>query len=162
MSKNIKSRKKNKTIQDYRYKDKLVDRFVNNLMLDGKKNLAFNIFYDALDIVEKKVKGEEKTPLEIWKMALSNIMPHIEVRSKRVGGSTFQIPVQIKPNRKISLAMKWLVMYSRKRGDKSMSLKLANEIILAYKEEGASYKKKVDTHKMAESNKAYSHFNRAL
>ena len=128
-------------------------------MLDGKKSLAYKIFYDALDIVSEKVdKDIEKTPLEIWKDALSNVMPHVEVRSRRVGGATFQIPMQIRPDRKVSLAMKWLINVSRKRNDKSMALKLANEILAAFKEEGAAVKKRVDTHKMAEANKAFSHF----
>ena len=101
---------------------------------------------------------DRKTPLEVWKDALSNVMPHVEVRSRRVGGATFQIPMQIRPDRKVSLAMKWLINVSRKRNDKSMALKLANEILAAFKEEGAAVKKRVDTHKMAEANKAFSHF----
>ena len=128
-------------------------------MLDGKKSLAYKIFYDALDILSEKLEKDiEKTPLEVWKDALSNVMPHVEVRSRRVGGATFQIPMQIRPDRKVSLAMKWLINVSRKRNDKSMALKLANEILAAFKEEGAAVKKRVDTHKMAEANKAFSHF----
>ena len=151
--------KKKSLLPDPKFNDTLVTRFVNMLMLDGKKSLAYKIFYDALDILSEKVdKDIEKTPLEIWKDALSNVMPHVEVRSRRVGGATFQIPMQIRPDRKVSLAMKWLINVSRKRNDKSMALKLANEISAAFKEEGAAVKKRVDTHKMAEANKAFSHF----
>ncbi|GFR74499.1 30S ribosomal protein S7 [Elysia marginata] len=128
------------------------------LMWHGKKTLSFKIFYDALEIVRQKKTDEEKTALEVWKDALSNVMPHVEVRSRRVGGATFQVPMQVLPDRKISLAMKWLIGYSRKRNEKSMAQKLAAEILSAVKEEGAAYKKKVDTRKMAEANKAFSHF----
>jgi small subunit ribosomal protein S7 len=128
------------------------------LMWDGKKSIAFNIFYDAMNIVDKRKQDDEKTPLEIWKEALSNVMPHVEVRSRRVGGATFQIPMQIRPDRKVSLAMKWLISFSRKRNEKSMALRLAQEVLAAAKEEGAAVKKRVDTHKMAEANKAFSHF----
>ena len=141
-----------------RYNDQLAARFVNMLMWDGKKSVAFKIFYDALDIVEEKKTDEEKSALEIWKDALSNVMPHVEVRSRRVGGATFQIPMQIRPDRKISTAMKWLISFSRKRSEKSMAQKLAAEILAASKEEGAAVKKRTDTHKMAEANKAFSHF----
>ena len=127
-------------------------------MLHGKKSVAFKLFYDAMDIVEEKNQDEEKTALELWKDALSNVMPHVEVRSRRVGGATFQIPMQIRPDRKISTAMKWLISYARKRNEKSFSAKLAAEVLAAAKEEGAAVKKKVDTHKMAEANKAFSHF----
>jgi small subunit ribosomal protein S7 len=127
-------------------------------MWDGKKSVAFKVFYDAIAIVEEKKNEEEKTALEIWKDALSNVMPHVEVRSRRVGGATFQIPMQIRPDRKISTAIKWLISYARKRNEKSMAQKLAAEILAAYKEEGAAVKKRVDTHKMAEANKAFSHF----
>jgi len=145
-------------LPDPRYNDQLAARFVNMLMWDGKKSVAFKIFYDALDIVEEKKTDEEKTALEIWKDALSNVMPHVEVRSRRVGGATFQIPMQIRPDRKISTAMKWLISFSRKRSEKSMAQKLAAEILAASKEEGAAVKRRVDTHKMAEANKAFSHF----
>jgi small subunit ribosomal protein S7 len=136
----------------------LVTRFVNNLMWDGKKSIAFKIFYDAMDIIETRKEDDEKTALEIWKEGLSNVMPHVEVRSRRVGGATFQIPMQIRPDRKVSLAMKWLISFSRKRNEKSMALRLANEVLAAAKEEGAAVKKRQDTHKMAEANKAFSHF----
>ena len=150
--------KKRPLLPDPRFNDQLVTRFVNMMMWDGKKSVAFKVFYDAIDIVEEKKTDEEKTALELWKDALSNVMPHVEVRSRRVGGATFQIPMQIRPDRKISTAMKWLISYSRKRNEKSMALRLASEVLAAAKEEGAAVKKKVDTHKMAEANKAFSHF----
>ena len=150
--------KKRPLLPDPRFNDQLVTRFVNMMMWDGKKSVAFKIFYDAIDIVEQKNQDEEKTALEIWKEALSNVMPHVEVRSRRVGGATFQIPMQIRPDRKISTAMKWLIGFARKRNEKSMAQKLAAEILAAAKEEGAAVKKRVDTHKMAEANKAFSHF----
>ncbi len=150
--------KKRPLLPDPRFNDQLVTRFVNNLMWDGKKSVAFKVFYDAIDIVDAKKTDEEKTALELWKDALSNVMPHVEVRSRRVGGATFQIPMQIRPDRKISTAMKWLIGYARKRNEKSMAQKLASEILAAAKEEGAAVKKRVDTHKMAEANKAFSHF----
>jgi small subunit ribosomal protein S7 len=150
--------KKRPLLPDPRFNDQLVTRFVNMMMWDGKKSIAYKVFYDAIDIVEAKKTVEEKTALEIWKDALSNVMPHVEVRSRRVGGATFQIPMQIRPDRKISTAMKWLISYSRKRNEKAMSQKLAGEILAAAKEEGAAVKKRTDTHKMAEANKAFSHF----
>ena len=150
--------KKRSLLPDPRFNDQLVTRFVNNLMWNGKKSVAFKIFYDAIDIVYSKNQNEEKDALQIWKDALSNVMPHVEVRSRRVGGATFQIPMQIRPDRKISMAMKWLIGYARKRNEKSMAQKLAAEIIAAEKEEGAAVKKRTDTHKMAEANKAFSHF----
>jgi len=150
--------KKRPLLPDPRFNDQLVTRFVNMMMWNGKKSVAFKVFYDAIDIVEEKNQDEEKTALELWKDALSNVMPHVEVRSRRVGGATFQIPMQIRPDRKISTAMKWLVNYARKRNEKSMAQKLAAEILAASKEEGAAVKKRVDTHKMAEANKAFSHF----
>jgi len=153
-----KQAKKRPLLPDPRFNDQLVTRFVNNLMWDGKKSVAFKVFYDALDIVETKKTDEEKSSLEVWKDALTNVMPHVEVRSRRVGGATFQIPMQIRPDRKISMAMKWMILYARKRNEKSMSAKLAAEILAAAKEEGQAVKKRVDTHKMAEANKAFSHF----
>ncbi|MEC3906913.1 30S ribosomal protein S7 [Tamlana sp. 2201CG12-4] len=150
--------KKRPLLPDPRFNDQLVTRFVNMMMWDGKKSVAFKVFYDAIDIVEEKKTDEEKTALEIWKDALSNVMPHVEVRSRRVGGATFQIPMQIRPDRKVSTAMKWLISYSRKRNEKSMANRLSAEILAAAKEEGAAVKKRVDTHKMAEANKAFSHF----
>ena len=150
--------KKRILLPDPKFNDQLVTRFVNMLMWDGKKSVAFKVFYDALEIVEQRKQDEEKTSLEIWKDALSNVMPQVEVRSRRVGGATFQIPMQIRPDRKISVAMKWLILYARRRNEKSMPNKLAGEILSAAKEEGAAVKKRMDTHKMAEANKAFSHF----
>jgi small subunit ribosomal protein S7 len=153
-----KQAKKRPLLPDPKFNDQLVTRFVNMLMWDGKKSIAFKVFYDALEIVKEKKPDEEKTELEIWKDALSNIMPHVEVRSRRVGGATFQIPMQIRPDRKISTAIKWMILYARRRNEKSMAAKLAGEILAAFKEEGAAVKKRVDTHRMAEANKAFSHF----
>ncbi|MEX0998139.1 MAG: 30S ribosomal protein S7 [Flavobacteriaceae bacterium] len=150
--------KKRPLLPDPKFNDQLVTRFVNMMMHDGKKSVAFKVFYDAIDIVEEKKQDDEKSGIETWKDALSNVMPHVEVRSRRVGGATFQIPMQIRPDRKISTAMKWLISYSRKRNEKAMSQKLAAEILSAAKEEGAAVKKRLDTHKMAEANKAFSHF----
>ena len=150
--------KKRQILPDPKFNDTLVTRFVNMLMWDGKKSVAYEIFYNAIDIIEERKQDEEKTALEIWKEALSNVMPHVEVRSRRVGGATFQIPMQIRADRKVSLAMKWLISFSRKRNEKSMALRLAQESLAAAKEEGAAVKKRTDTHKMAEANKAFSHF----
>ncbi|MEC8323164.1 MAG: 30S ribosomal protein S7 [Bacteroidota bacterium] len=150
--------KKRPILPDPKFNDQLVTRFVNMMMWDGKKSVAFKIFYDAIEVVDEKNTDEEKTALQLWKDALSNVMPHVEVRSRRVGGATFQIPMQIRADRKISTAMKWLISYARKRNEKSMAQKLAAEILAASKEEGAAVKKRVDTHKMAEANKAFSHF----
>ena len=148
--------KKRPLLPDPKFNDPLVTRFVNNLMFDGKKSTSYSIFYDAIDIISEK--SEEADGLEQWKTALTNVMPHVEVRSRRVGGSTFQIPQQIRPERKISMAMKWLIGYSRARNEKSMAAKLAAEIMAAAKEEGAAVKKRTDVHRMAEANKAFSHF----
>ena len=134
-----------------------VTKFVNNLMLDGKKSLAYDIFYDAIAIVDEK-SGEEENGLDVWRKAVVNITPGVEVRSRRVGGATFQIPTPVRDSRKESLAIKWLITASRKRNEKTMSQKLAAEILAGAKEEGAAYKKKEDTHRMAEANKAFSHF----
>ena len=150
--------KKRPLLPDPKFNDQLVTRFVNNMMWDGKKSVAFKVFYDAIDIVESKKPDDEKSALEVWKDALSNVMPHVEVRSRRVGGATFQIPHQIRPDRKIATAMKWLIGYARKRNEKSMAQKLAAEVLAAAKEEGATVKKRMDTHKMAEANKAFSNF----
>ena len=146
--------KKRILLPDPKFNDTLVTRFVNNLMLDGKKSTAFRIFYDAIDVVEEK-NGDEEAGLEVFKKALQNVTPHVEVRSRRVGGATFQIPMQIRPDRKLSLGMKWLISFSRKRNEKTMSLRLANEILAASREEGAAVKKKTDVHRMAEANKAF-------
>jgi small subunit ribosomal protein S7 len=153
-----KAAKKRPLLPDPKFNDQLVTRFVNNLMWDGKKSTAFKVFYDAMEIVETKKNNDEKSNLEVWKDALTNVMPHVEVRSRRVGGATFQIPMQIRPDRKISMAIKWMLLYARRRNEKSMAQKLASEILAAAKEEGAAVKKRMDTHKMAEANKAFSHF----
>ena len=150
--------KKRVLLPDPKFNDQLATRFVNMLMWDGKKSVAFKVFYDALAIVEEKKGEEEKSALEIWKDALSNVMPQVEVRSRRVGGANFQIPMPIRPDRKVSMAIKWMISYSRKRNEKTMAQKLAGEILAAAKEEGAAVKKRVDVHKMAESNKAFAHF----
>jgi len=150
--------KKRELLPDPKFGDQLATRFVNNLMWDGKKSVAFKVFYDALEIVEEKKTDEEKSALEVWKEGLSNVMPHVEVRSRRVGGATFQIPMQIRPDRKVSMAIKWMILYARKRNEKTMAQRLAAEILAAAKEEGAAVKKRVDTHKMAEANKAFAHY----
>jgi len=150
--------KKRIILPDPKFHDTLVTRFVNNLMVNGKKSVSFNIFYDALEIVANKLKDSEKTPLEIWKKALENITPAVEVKSRRVGGATFQVPMEVRPDRKISLSMKNMILYSRKRTGRGMCDKLAAEIMAAYNEEGAAFKKKEDMHKMAEANKAFAHF----
>ncbi|MEZ5070626.1 MAG: 30S ribosomal protein S7 [Bacteroidales bacterium] len=150
--------KKRILLPDPRYKDPYVTRFVNNMMLDGKKSKAYDIFYAAMDIVEKRMKDVEKTPLEIFKAALDNVTPHVEVKSRRVGGATFQVPMEVRPDRKVSISMKNLILFARKRAGKSMAEKLASETIAAFNSEGGAYKKKEDTHRMAEANKAFAHF----
>ncbi|MDQ6757737.1 MAG: 30S ribosomal protein S7 [Bacteroidota bacterium] len=140
---------------DPKFNDKLVTRFVNNLMWEGKKSGAFNIFYDALERVNKMTSEDG---YETWKRALANVTPSVEVKSRRIGGATFQIPAEVRADRKTSLAIKWLIRYSRDRNGRSMSEKLANEIVAASKGEGAAFKKKEDTHRMADANKAFAHF----
>ena len=148
--------KKRILIPDPKFGSVLVTRFVNNLMLDGKKSIAFKVFYDALDLVSSKVEEEEA--LVVWEKSLENITPHVEVRSRRIGGATFQIPQPVRDDRRTSLGMKWLIAAARKRNEKTMANNLSSEIVAGYKEEGAAYKKKQDTHRMAEANKAFSHF----
>ena len=151
-----KSKPKKRILQpDPRFGDVLVTQFVNNLLWQGKKSTAYNIFYDAMDQVEEKMS---ENPHEVWKKAIANVMPHIEVRPKRIGGATFQIPQEMRPARKLSIGIKWLIKYSRSRAGKGMAEKLASEVIAASKNEGAAVKKKEDTHKMAESNRAFAHF----
>jgi small subunit ribosomal protein S7 len=140
---------------DPKFNDVMVSRFVNNLMWQGKKSTAFTIFYDA---VEKVSKQTGENGYEIWKKAIVNVTPAVEVRSRRIGGATFQIPTEVRPDRKLSLSMKWLIRYSRDRNGRSMADKLANEIVAASKGEGGAFKKKEDTHRMAEANKAFAHF----
>lgn len=147
--------KKRIILPDPKFNDVLVTKFVNNLMYTGKKNLAFGIFYDAIATVSEKTNEDG---LEVWKKALNNVTPNVEVRSRRIGGATFQIPSEIRPSRKSSIGMKNLILFARKRHEKTMAAKLAGEILAAYKEEGAAYKKKEDTHRMADANKAFSHF----
>ena len=147
--------KKRYLLPDPKFQDTLVTKFVNYLMEQGKKSTAYGIFYDAVEIVEKKTT---ESGLEVWKRAMNNLMPSVEVKSRRVGGATFQVPVEIRPERKVNLSIKWLIDYSRMRGEKTMMDKLAAEIIAASKGEGAAIKKKDDTHRMAEANKAFSHF----
>jgi small subunit ribosomal protein S7 len=147
--------KKRLLIPDPKFNDQLVTKFVNNLMLQGKKQNSYTVFYEAIAIVSEKLKEDG---LEVWKKALANVTPAVEVRSRRIGGATFQIPSEIRPARKSSLGMKALIKYARARHEKSMSLKLASEILAAYKEEGAAFKRKEDMHRMAEANKAFSHF----
>ncbi len=142
-------------LPDPKYSDVLVTQFVNNMMMGGKKSTAYRLFYEAMDIVAEKTNED---PVEVWKKALANVTPAVEVRSRRIGGATFQIPSEIRPSRKMSIGMKNMISFSRKRHEKSMGKKLAGEILAAYKEEGASFKKKEDTHRMAEANKAFSHF----
>lgn len=150
--------KKRIMLPDPKFGDTLVTRFVNNLMISGKKNVAYGIFYDAMEIIAEKNKDSEKQPLDIWKKALENITPQVEVKSRRVGGATFQVPQEVRPDRKVALAIKHMIMFTRKRAGKSMSEKLAAEIFAAYNEEGGAFKKKEDMHKMAEANKAFAFF----
>ena len=150
--------KKRILLPDPKYKDRLVTQFVNNLMFSGKKSTALTIFYDAIDLVDEKVKEEGKTPLDIWKQALSNITPQVEVKSRRVGGATFQVPIEVRQERKVSLSMKHMISFARQRSGRSMSEKLAAEIVAAYKLEGGAFKRKEDMHRMAEANKAFAHF----
>ena len=148
--------KKRLLIPDSKFGSTLVTRFVNNLMLDGRKNTAFKVFYDAMNNISKKIT--EESSLQVFEKSLENVMPHVEVRSRRIGGATFQIPHPVREDRRVSLGMKWMIGAARKRNEKTMQQKLAGEILAGYKEEGAAYKKKQDTHKMAEANKAFSHF----
>jgi len=145
-------------LPDPRYQDPYVTQFVNNMMLNGKKSIAYDIFYKAMDLVEARTKEDGKSPLEIFKQALDNITPQVEVKSRRVGGATFQVPMEVRNERKTSISMKNMIMFSRKRPGKSMAEKLAAETIAAYNNEGGAYKKKEDMHRMAEANKAFAHF----
>ncbi|MEI7581885.1 30S ribosomal protein S7 [Runella sp.] len=147
--------KKRYLLPDPKYRDVMVTKFVNNLMMQGKKSIAYDIFYGALEIAEKRLN---ESGLEIWRKALNNVMPAVEVKSRRVGGANFQVPTEVRPDRKIALGMKWMIKYARLRGEKTMRDRLAAEIVAASKGEGASVKKKDDTHRMAEANKAFSHF----
>ncbi len=150
--------KKRIILPDPKFNDMLVTRFVNDLMYDGKKSIAYQIFYDAMDIVGNKMKDSEVSPLDVFKKALEKITPQVEVKSRRVGGATFQVPMEIRPERKTSISVKNLILYARKRSGRSMAEKLAGEIVAAYNEEGGAFKKKEDTHRMAEANRAFAHF----
>ncbi|MCQ2209346.1 MAG: 30S ribosomal protein S7 [Paludibacteraceae bacterium] len=150
--------KKRVILPDPVFNEVMVTRFVNHLMYDGKKSIAYDIFYTALDSVKSKLPNEDKTPLEIWKKALENITPQVEVKSRRVGGATFQVPTEIRPERKESISMKNLILFSRKRSGHSMAEKLAAEIADAFNNQGGAFKKKEDMHKMAEANRAFAHF----
>ena len=150
--------KKRVILPDPVFNDQKVSKFVNHLMYDGKKTISYEIFYNALDVVKSKMAKEEKSPLEIWKQALDNITPLVEVKSKRIGGATFQVPTEIRPDRKESGSMKNMINFARKRGGKSMAEKLAAEIIDAYNNQGGAFKRKEDMHRMAEANRAFAHF----
>ena len=150
--------KKRVILPDPKFNDTKVSKFVNHLMYDGKKSLSYEIFYNALDIVSKKMESEGKSALEIWKQALDNITPQVEVKSRRIGGATFQGPTEIRPDRKESVSMKNMIGFARKRGGKSMAEKLSAEIMDAYNNQGGAFKRKEDMHRMAEANRAFAHF----
>lgn len=150
--------KKRIILPDPKFNDSRVTRFVNDMMWDGKKSTSFQIFYDSLEIIEKKMKDSEDAPIDIWRKALDNVTPAVEVKSRRIGGATFQVPTEIRADRKISVSHKWLIAAARKRSGQSMSHKLAAEIMAAYNNEGAAVKRKDETHRMAEANKAFAHF----
>ncbi len=150
--------KKRIILPDPKFNDVLVTRFVNDMMQHGKKTVAYQIFYDALDIVDSRMKNDELTSLDVWKKALENITPAVEVKSRRVGGATFQVPMEIRPERKVAVSIKNLILFARKRSGKSMADKLAAEIQAAFNNEGGAVKRKEDTHRMAEANRAFAHF----
>ena len=150
--------KERQVLPDPRFNDQKVSKFVNHLMYDGKKNTSYEIFYKALEIVTEKMKSEEKPALDIWKQALDNITPQVEVKSRRIGGATFQVPTEIRPDRKESVSMKNMISFARKRGGKSMADKLAAEIMDAFNNQGGAFKRKEDMHRMAEANRACAHF----
>ena len=150
--------KKRLLLPDPKFNDTLVTRFVNDLMVDGKKSTAYAVFYQAIDMVEKRVKDTEMAPLDVWKKALENITPGVEVKSRRVGGATFQVPMEVRQERKQSISIKNMILFARKRSGKSMADKLSAEIVAAFNEEGGAFKKKEDTHRMAEANRAFAHF----
>jgi len=150
--------KKRVLLPDPKFNDLLVTRFVNDLMVDGKKSTAYTVFYQSIDMVEKRVKDTELSPLDVWKKALENITPAVEVKSRRVGGATFQVPMEVRTERKQSISIKNMILFARKRSGKSMADKLSAEIVAAFNEEGGAFKKKEDTHRMAEANRAFAHF----
>ncbi|MFO7940614.1 MAG: 30S ribosomal protein S7 [Bacteroidales bacterium] len=145
-------------LPDPKFNDKLVTRFVNDLMMDGKKNLALKVFYDAIEIVDKKKQDQEKSGLEIWKKALENVTPMVEVKSRRIGGATFQVPMEVTPKRKMSISIRNMIKFARQRSGRNMAERLAQETLAAYNEEGGAFKRKEETHRMAEANKAFAHF----
>ena len=150
--------KKRVILPDSVFNDQKVTKFVNHLMYDGKKNLSYEIFYNALDIVKSKMQNEDKSALDIWKEALDKVTPQVEVKSRRIGGATFQVPMEIRPDRKESISMKNIIIFARKRSGKSMAEQLAAEIMDAYNEQGGAFKRKEDLHRMAEANRAFAHF----
>ena len=150
--------KKRLLLPDPKFNDLLVTRFVNDLMVDGKKSTAYTVFYQSIEMVEKRVKDTELSPLDVWKKALENITPAVEVKSRRVGGATFQVPMEVRTERKQSISIKNMILFARKRSGKSMADKLSAEIVAAFNEEGGAFKKKEDTHRMAEANRAFAHF----
>ena len=150
--------KKRILLPDPKFSDVAVTRFVNNLMLDGKKSIAYTIFYDSLELVGKKMKDADKSPLEVWKQALENITPQVEVKSKRIGGATFQVPMEVRPERRQTLGLRWISTYSRARNERTMKERLANEILDAMNGQGGACKKRDDTHRMAEANRAFAHY----
>lgn len=152
--------KKRQILPDPVFGDVKVTKFVNHMMYDGKKNLSFEIFYNALEVVKKRLPNEEKSALEIWKAALDKVTPQVEVKTRRIGGANFQVPVEVRPERKESISMKNLILYARKRGGKTMADKLGAEIVDAYNEQGGAFKRKEDMHRMAEANRAFAHFRR--
>jgi small subunit ribosomal protein S7 len=145
-------------LPDPKFNDTLVTRFVNDLMMDGKKNVAYQIFYDAMDMVTEKKKDDEKTPLEIWKKALENVTPMVEVKSRRIGGATFQVPMEVSVKRKTAISIRNMIKFARQRSGKNMAEKLTQEVMAAFNEEGGAFKKKEETHRMADANKAFAHF----
>ena len=149
---------KQKRLPDPKHNDTLVTRFVNDLMVDGKKSKAFNIFYGMLDIVGEKMKNDDNSPLDIWKKALENVSPQVEVKSRRIGGATFQVPQEVNPSRKTSISIKNMIKYARQRSGRGMEEKLAAEVMAAYNEEGGAFKRKEEIHRMADANKAFAHF----
>ncbi|MCL3778838.1 30S ribosomal protein S7 [Prolixibacteraceae bacterium JC049] len=150
--------KKRILLPDPKFGDTLVTRFVNDMMQDGKKSTAYRIFYDALELVEQRAKNDEMSALDIWKKALENVTPQVEVKSRRVGGATFQVPMELRPERKVAVSIKNMVLFARKRSGRSMADKLAAEILAGFNNEGGAFKKKEDTHRMAEANRAFAHF----
>ncbi|MEA3451622.1 MAG: 30S ribosomal protein S7 [Bacteroidota bacterium] len=152
------SPKKRYILPDPVFNEVMVTKFVNNLMLNGKKNKSFKIYYNALDIVGSKIKDDEKSPLDIWKKAIENVTPSVEVKSRRIGGATFQVPMEIRSERKLAISMKNLILFARRRKGKGMAIRLAEEIIAAYNEEGGAFKRKEEIHRMADANKAFAHF----